>query len=95
MLPVACPHCGQDLFERNAGWKRIVDLYVSLKKVGKVPENAVIYVDQDTEYELQSLGAWEIGERLASTVMTSGVRDAFITIFGHRVKWDSPRLEIV
>jgi hypothetical protein len=94
MLSVTCPHCGQDLFEPNPGWKKIVQLYTTLRKAGQISATSIINVDLDTEFELFSLGSWEIGERMASSIMTNGVRDTFVTIFGHQVKWDAPKLEI-
>lgn len=94
MLLVNCPHCGKSLYVPNAGWKRIIDLYTSEQKAGRVSESSVIHIDIDTEYELQSLGSWEIGERLASNIMMNGVRNAFITMFGHQVQWGADKLEI-
>jgi hypothetical protein len=80
--------------ERNAGLKRITDLFHAQAVGGKFSQSSVLHIDEQTEHDLGSLKAYEVGERIVGSILLNGVRPSFLTFFGLQIRWGAKKLEI-
>lgn len=93
-FPTTCPKCGADLLPRNPGWAKLVECYTKAHKAGRVSTKSILHVPEEIEEQLFALHTWEVGEQLVAKIMSSGVRGAFLTMFGLQIRWGAQKLEI-